>query len=96
MPSDHHQVQASGDGTVITHETPLPEVARLMGAATAMMVDRQEYQLQILVLIAARAYMVHLQFSVESGVDFDPIIFQEKVHKFVDCFLLAYKGERLA
>lgn len=83
---------------MITYETPLPEVIRLFGAATAIMVDQEEPELQTIVLIAARSYMVHLQFqvSLESEVDFDPITFQEKVHKFVDCFLLAYKGLRRA
>lgn len=79
---------------MITHETSLPEVTRLLGAKTAIMLDREEWEVQTLVLIATRAYMVHLQFQVplESEVDFDPILFQERVHKFVDSFLMAYKG----
>jgi len=76
----------------MSHTTPLPDVARLLGAETAKLVDKHEPEIQILVLIAVRAYVVHL----ESYGVLDPITFQEEVHKFVDAFLMAYKGERRA
>lgn len=76
----------------MSSETPLPEVARLLGAATAKRLDREPPNIQMIVLIALRSYVILLE---SEGV-LDPISLQERLHKFVESFVMAYKGQRYA
>ena len=76
----------------MTPETPLPQVALFLGQRTAVLLDREPTEVQMLVLIALRSYVVLL----ESQQVLDPITLEKKLHQFVDCFLMAYKGERRA
>lgn len=73
-------------------ETPLPEVAAYLGQATANLLLRETIQVQMAVLTALRSYII----LIEAEGVLDPIALQDKLHKFVDCFLLAYHGMRRA
>lgn len=73
-------------------DTPLHEVAHYLGQATANQMLRETIEVQMAVLTAVRSYVVLLETE---GV-MNPIELQERLHRFVDAFLLAYRGERRA
>jgi hypothetical protein len=73
-------------------DTPLHEVAHYLSQETANRLLRETVEVQMAVLTAVRSFVT----MIEADTVLDPIEFQDKLHKFVHSFLLAYRGERSA
>lgn len=73
-------------------DTPLAEVAHLLGQGTAKYLLRQAPEIQHACLAAVRVFVMEIE-KVET---LDPITIQDRIDHYVRGFVMSLKGEKYA